>query len=344
MSEYRRQLILALLAYAANRGMSVEQICKASDVSLEELTSGQGVITTVQQNRVWLNASKLCRDDLLGLHFGESLQLSALGAVGEIVKSSASVGKALTVACSLVPLITDLFTMRVSYDGKHITITLECSRSGWRGAVEDVVDDDDFVARQMADFLMMFTIHELDGLLLKKIVPIKVSYVYPSRLAAEYIRAFREPQIENGAEMSITLHGEYWDLPILTGNYELQRLFPEKVSATIQRNAPASFQARVLDYLMRNAYLGICSLEDVAANFSMTPRSLQRRLRDESVTFQQLADDARKSLALHYLQSGKYQIKEISHFLGYNELSAFSRAFKRWTGKSPLAAVRLPDG
>jgi AraC-like DNA-binding protein len=59
-------------------------------------------------------------------------------------------------------------------------------------------------------------------------------------------------------------------------------------------------------------------------------------LQEESVTFQQLADSVRKSLALSYLESGKYQIKEVSYMLGYNELSAFSRAFKRWTGKAPF--------
>jgi len=42
------------------------------------------------------------------------------------------------------------------------------------------------------------------------------------------------------------------------------------------------------------------------------------------------------SLAIHYMKAGSYQLKEISYLLGYNELSAFSRAFKRWTGKAPL--------
>ena len=334
MSEYRRQFLLALLAYAANRGVSVDQICRESDVSLETLTTSVGVLTSAQQNSLWRNTSKLCRDELLGLHFGESLQLSALGAVGEIVKSSDTVGKALTVACSLAPLVTDLFTLRVSNNEKHIKITLEPVQAAVLGSGESAMTDDEFVARQVADFLMMFTIHELDGLILRRIVPTKVTYPYQKKSASEYDRALRQLPTKDGQEMSITLDGEYWDLPILTANYEMQRMFLEKVSATTQKNTPTSFQTRVLDYLMKNAYLGICSLEDVAANFNMTARSLQRRLRDESATFQQLADSVRKSLALHYLQSGKYQIKEISHILGYNELSAFSRAFKRWTGVS----------
>ncbi|MGV3557324.1 helix-turn-helix domain-containing protein [Larkinella arboricola] len=92
---------------------------------------------------------------------------------------------------------------------------------------------------------------------------------------------------------------------------------------------------RIRSYLLTNAYLGVPTLEQMAANFNTSPRSLQRKLQDEGVTYQQVADSIRKSLALNYLSSGTYPVKEISYILGYNELSAFSRAFKRWTGTTP---------
>lgn len=66
-----------------------------------------------QFNNLWLVASKLCHDELFGLHFGESLQLAALGLVGEIIKTSETVGQAISVSASLTPLITDAITMEV---------------------------------------------------------------------------------------------------------------------------------------------------------------------------------------------------------------------------------------
>jgi AraC-like DNA-binding protein len=47
---------------------------------------------------------------------------------------------------------------------------------------------------------------------------------------------------------------------------------------------------------------------------------------------------------LHYLESGQYQMKEISSILGYNEVSAFSRAFKRWTGRAPMEYLEKTPG
>ena len=76
-------------------------------------------------------------------------------------------------------------------------------------------------------------------------------------------------------------------------------------------------------------------IADVAAGFNLSVRSLQRRLKAEGITFQELADEVRKEFALHYLRQPDHRIKEISHILGYNEVSAFSRSFKRWMGMSP---------
>ncbi|WP_349315271.1 AraC family transcriptional regulator [Chitinophaga sp. MM2321] len=57
--------------------------------------------------------------------------------------------------------------------------------------------------------------------------------------------------------------------------------------------------------------------------------------------YQEVADAVRKSLALHYISSGNYPLKDISYMLGYNELSAFTRAFKRWTGNTPVSYQSL---
>ncbi len=329
MKEQRKQLVLSLLAYAVQRDISISKLCQLCNIDLKyfkKKTTPE--LTSKQWNDLWKNASHLCNDPLFGLHFGESLQLAALGAVGEIIKSSDTVGQAVTIACSFTPAITDQFAIEVKKLEKSFFIRL----------LPTVKHDDSFVSQQVADLLMAFTIHELNGFLLKKIAPISITYPYKPFNPEEYGRVLRCKSIKRGSGYIIELKNSYWEEPILTFNFELQKIFLQKLHSEPVNKArtSGSYQVKVLDYLMKNSYLGILSLEDVAANFNMTARSLQRRLQNESVTFQQLADSVRKSLALHYLESGKYQLKEISHILGYNELSAFSRAFKRWTGKAPI--------
>jgi AraC-like DNA-binding protein len=329
MREQRTQFILSLLAYAVQRGASASEVCRHAAIDLDALKFGQTVPSWKHVNDLWRNACHFCSDPLFGLHFGESLQLAALGAVGEIIKSSDTVGQAVAIAASFTPAVTDMFAMDVEKQKKYFTIRLVAKND----------NTDSFVSRQVADFLMVFTVHELNGFLLTRIQPEAVTFPHKLSDPSEYQRVLRTTSIVKKNEYALKFPIQYWDEPIITANYEVQQLFLEKVRLSSSQNSMShavSFQVKILDYLMKNSYLGILTLDDVAANFNMSPRSLQRRLQEESTTFQQLADSVRKSLAMHYLQSGKHQIKEISSILGYNELSAFSRAFKRWTGKAPM--------
>ncbi len=327
MEENRKRFVLGMLAYAAQRDVSVAQLCKLSNLDLKRLRDGTHPSNMPKQlNDLWLNASHLTHDPLFGLHFGESLQLSALGIVGEVIKSSATVGEALTQAASMIHLFTDLFQLEVNRKRQSFSIHLKTTSK---------ITEVTFPFLQMRDLLMVFIIHELDGLLLEKIRPLRAHLSFEAKYRSEYERVLRCKVIQKHDECSLELPLAIWAEPILTANYELQHLLLQKVKKVKENIQPVALRERIRSYLMTNAYLGIASLEEVAANFNVSARTLQRKLQDENVSFQQLTDDVRKNLAEHYLSSGDYQIKEISSILGYNEISAFSRAFKRWTGKSP---------
>lgn len=70
--------------------------------------------------------------------------------------------------------------------------------------------------------------------------------------------------------------------------------------------------------------------------------TLHRALRDEGVTFEQVLDELRNKLALHYLQIKRVSVNETAYLVGFSDQASFSRAFKRWTGISPRdARVKL---
>ncbi len=67
----------------------------------------------------------------------------------------------------------------------------------------------------------------------------------------------------------------------------------------------------------------------------MSRQTLYRKLKKEGESFQNLAETVRRERALQYVAEGEYGLTEVAFLLGFSELSAFSRAFKRWTGESP---------
>lgn len=318
---------MGFIAYVVQRGVDATALCDEAEIDVDLFLRNDNVdITESMVQRLWRAASKLTGDPFFGLHLGESFQLAALGAVGEIIKSSDTVGKALTIASTFTPVVTTLYTMRVTQHDHHILVAFELTR-------EEPSD----IAQQVADFLMVFTTHELAGFLLRKITPIFIHYPFAVKDQKQYERIFQGAPIKKDEVLKIGFDASIWNEPIITANYEVQRFFLDRISTSNPSSNVSSFQGRIMEYLLKNAYHGVPSLEDVAANFNMTSRSLQRRLQQEGTTFQQTADAIRKTLALHYLESGNYKVKEVSNLLGYNEISAFSRAFKRWTGKAPVS-------
>jgi len=81
---------------------------------------------------------------------------------------------------------------------------------------------------------------------------------------------------------------------------------------------------------------GVPSIDDVASTLFMTKRTLQRRLADEGVLYNEFADEIRRKLALQYVKNTRMPLTEVAFLLGYSHISAFSRAFKRWMGQSPI--------
>jgi AraC-like DNA-binding protein len=80
---------------------------------------------------------------------------------------------------------------------------------------------------------------------------------------------------------------------------------------------------------------GKTSLAALAEAHHSSPRTLQRRLAEQGATFQQLLDDTRRHLAEAHLLDGQLDLAEVSLLLGYSEQSAFTRAFRAWTGLPP---------
>jgi AraC-like DNA-binding protein len=77
------------------------------------------------------------------------------------------------------------------------------------------------------------------------------------------------------------------------------------------------------------------SLEHVADQLRLTPRTLQRKLQELGTSHNELFEQMRRQLAMRYLREREMAICEVAYLLGFSESSSFHRAFKRWTGLTP---------
>ena len=330
MENFQRRFLLALLGYAVQRDVDGKRLCELSGIDLRELQQNEAIrYDAAVINSLWKNAMHLSNDPLFGLHFGESMQLAALGVIGQIVQTSNTVEDALNNAGALTPLLTDLFEMKLERGRQRFSIHFLYDQAKAASFP--------FSFRGMADYLIVIAVHELDGLLLQRIHPYSVTLPYSTTATSnEYGRILRCPVRKGKHEISVELSNSYLSEPILSANYAMQQHLLQQVSYTLRGTENnSSLHTRIYNYLLTNSYLQLVSQESVAANFNISTRSLQRKLKEEGVTWLEIVEEVRKTLAINYLSNNQYQVKEVAHILGYNELSAFTRAFKRWTGANP---------
>ena len=136
-------------------------------------------------------------------------------------------------------------------------------------------------------------------------------------------------------EDSFLLSPRVADEPLPTANRQLAGILDSILTAQLaaldKDNIPARCKSSVLEQLTS----GEVSENDMARQLHMSRRTLQRKLAESNTTYQKLVDDTRRDLALRYMEDAGKSITDVTFLLGFSGQSAFTRAFKRWTGTSP---------
>jgi AraC-like DNA-binding protein len=128
------------------------------------------------------------------------------------------------------------------------------------------------------------------------------------------------------------------DRPLVTHNDELLKAIGAQLEAELQeRNPGADVGEQVKQTLKRSLAGKRPTLQQVARELCMSGRTLQRRLTEADITFQQLVEETRRELAHHYLKHGAVELNEAAFLLGYEDANSFFRAFHDWEGTSPAA-------
>ena len=166
--------------------------------------------------------------------------------------------------------------------------------------------------------------------------PRRVAFRHPAPAdASPYVALFCCP-VSFGADANrLLIDSADADHPLPTGNRDVaaahDRILVEQLARLDKSNVVARFRASLLERMT----LGEFSEEHIARDLHMSQRSLQRRLAEADASYQSLVDDTRRDMALRYIQDPTKSATDITFLLGYSQQSAFTRAFRRWTGMSP---------
>lgn len=143
-----------------------------------------------------------------------------------------------------------------------------------------------------------------------------------------------------GAEMdAIEFSLDQVDQPCMIGDPAIWKFLTDHLDQVLETEGEAEpeFEARVMEEIVKLLSGGVPQITDVSQAMGLGSRTFQRRLQERGKSFKGLIDEARQQLALQLVGASSYPLSEVAFLTGFSEQSAFSRAFKRWSGQSPRA-------
>lgn len=174
--------------------------------------------------------------------------------------------------------------------------------------------------------------------------PLEVQFAHAAPAdSSEHVRVFRAPVSFGCPTNAFVVEREFLDRPVPAADkrlYPILRRYLDRVLEEMPREEGLLIAVRrAIGEAMRD---GDPTLARVAKKVAAGSRTLQRQLKDHGVEFKRLVDDTRHRFSLNYLRDPKHTLTEIAYLLGYSEVSAFNRAFKRWTGSTPSEYRKKP--
>jgi AraC-like DNA-binding protein len=154
--------------------------------------------------------------------------------------------------------------------------------------------------------------------------------------AEEYARVFSGPIRFGAADNALVLPTHQLDLPMLPRSPRLTRAYQLRAEQLLrQLREGDSTAGRVRRLVREHLGSGRVTMQWAAQQLAMSAPTLRRRLREEDETFSELVSELRRELAERELRAGRATIGEIAVALGFANIGAFDRAFRRWSGTAP---------
>ncbi len=291
------------------------------------------------ETRIFEDLDNLIRDDVVGrmlmhcaarsgrddfaLQVGAHAGLASLGLVGALAATAPDVGTALRTLSRFLGLNDGGAIVSISTGGAHASFGYAIYESGLRGTRDIYL---------MVSAVLFNVIRDLCG---PTWVPTLVQLPCHRPRDLQSLRAyFRAPLRFDSHRLSLAFEHHWLDRLLPTADRALHAALLANAEA-FEAQAPAPLPSQVRRLMRRLLIDGKGSIEIVAKTFSMHRRTLDRRLDSCGASFREVADGVRFEVARQLLGDTQMSVSEIAAALHYCDTSAFTHAFRRWSGDTP---------
>lgn len=301
---------------------ALEAFFGATDLTPELLADPDARVSPAQFCVAWAEAIRLSGNPRMALDIAAAIPTGSLGLVEYVCRSARTLGEALAQWVRYLNILNDAVEVGLAEEGDNLYVRVLMDSEAPAPA-----------AHELCFALLATRVRELTS---PAVRVASADFVHRVPHPPAYQTWFEAP-VRFGASLTqLAFPRQARDVPLVTADPSLLAILSrlaDDLAAKVPVDPPLTAQVRrVLGAALRS---NEGHIEGVAQKLGITPRSLQRRLKDEGSSFQTMREEVRRDLAQRYLDDD-LAITEISFLLGFSEPSAFFRAFKRWTGLTPI--------
>ena len=321
-----RSVTTGLLDAIAATGANVDQVRRSMSLDIVTLANADGFIACADFARLLEEIAQLTGDGCFGLHFGEHSNPKNIGPLAYAVLNSPTIAEACKTAARYLHVHNQALQPSLDVDSKLAHFAYSYANVG--------LDN----PRQFSEFTMAGVLNIFRVMAGSQWTPREIRFAHsaPGSIT-EHQRVFGAPVIFHCVNNAMLMEREFLDRTVPASDHRLYGIMSRYLDDVLQRIPQQdSLLATIRKAIGEALKDGTPKLAPVAKSVAISPRTLQRRLEQQGLDFKKLVRDTRHQFALEYLKDHANTLTQIAFLLGYSEVSAFNRAFKHWTGSTPL--------
>lgn len=315
---------LLLLEVVSRFGVSEQSLFSPFGFSSEQLADPAFRLKPEQASELLANALKLTGEPSLGYHMGTQMRISIHGFIGYAIMTASSVAEALVLASRFIQVRIPFLRLHVSTMQSKARLQLFC--------------DDISLEPLRSELLIALTVGILTmgKAITGRELNANIEFDFPEPVGFDQYRHLINSSLKfNQPHLMAYFDTNYLSLPLVNADPIASQVAINQCEAELSALGERKRIAMKVRDILTQSNHRYPSIETVADILHMSDRTLKRQLAAEGTSFSNVVDEVRHRHATSLLSRSDYSLEQISDELGYSDVGNFTRAFKRWTGRTP---------
>jgi AraC-like DNA-binding protein len=304
-------------------GLPSSELLSAVGLRAEQLTAPDALIPFKAHVMLFENAARALREPCFGFRLGSAVELTEAGLVAYVTLNSQDLGEALRNLCRYLPILTEGCVCELRREADEVRL------------IFSLVDPLAMGSRQLPEFGATLMVRVCQAITGHRVRPRRVELRHETACPM-LARQLGVPVTAHQPQAALVLDAASLAVPVVNADARLLELLRRYADEVLARRAGKDdLVARAERWILDNLHTGQVGALRLARGLGMSGRTLARRLAEDGLTPAGLVEELRRQLASRYLAERAFPLGRITYLLGYSDLSVFTRAHRRWTGRTP---------